>query len=177
MIAIRDAQIGDAEGIARVIVSAWKDTYRGLMPDQVLDHLSVDERTARWRKRFEGVNDPYHQAFVAEMHGVVIGFASYGPNLEPDPTYRGEIYALYILKEFRGQGLGRQLVSRAAAALIGLNILSMVVWVLSGNPYQKFYERLGGKYLYEKPGLVSGVLLNKVAYGWENLTSLLEREG
>ena len=42
---------------------------------------------------------------------MVVGFASYGRNLEEDPEYRGEIYALYVLKDFRGQGLGGRLVS------------------------------------------------------------------
>lgn len=57
-----------------------------------------------------------------------------------------------------------------------MNVTSLVIWVLSENPYRKFYERIGGKYLYEKPGFVSGVLLNKIAYGWEELTSLVGKD-
>ena len=174
---IRAAQLEDAEGIAKVIVSAWRDTYRGLMPDHVLDHLSVEERAERWKKRLEDGIDPYHRVLVTEANGRVTGFASYGSNLEDDPQYRGEIHALYILNEYRSQGLGRKLVFRAASALLDLNMNSMVVWVLSANPYRKFYERLGGKYLYEKPGLVSGILLEKTAYSWEDLNSLTETGG
>ena len=176
MAELRAARVDDAEEIANVIVSAWRDTYRGLMPDELLDKLSVEERAARWKKRLADQNDPYHRVIVAESNGSVVGFASYGNNLEDDPLYQGEIYALYILNEFRKQGLGRRLVSRAASALMELNIASLIIWVLSENPYRKFYERIGGKYLYEKPGLVGGVLLNKVAYGWEDLGSLANKD-
>jgi ribosomal protein S18 acetylase RimI-like enzyme len=127
-------------------------------------------------KRLADQNDPYHRVIVTESNGSVVGFASYGNNLEDDPLYQGEIYALYILNEFRKQGLGRRLVSRAASALMELNIASLIIWVLSENPDRRFYERMGGKYLYEKPGLVGGVLLNKVAYGWEDLGSLVNKD-
>ena len=47
--------------------------------------------------------------FVAEGGGGIVGFSCAGPERSGDPTYRGEVYAIYILRAFQDQGLGRQL--------------------------------------------------------------------
>jgi hypothetical protein len=36
-VVVRPAQLGDVEGMARVVVRSWQETYRGLVPDVVLD--------------------------------------------------------------------------------------------------------------------------------------------
>lgn len=46
----------------------------------------------------------------------------------------------------------------------------MMVWVLKNNPARGFYERLGGKYLYEKPIQIGAEELMEVAYGWRDLS-------
>ena len=38
----------DAKGIAAVHVAAWRVAYRGLLPDEVLDRLSIDDIEKRW---------------------------------------------------------------------------------------------------------------------------------
>jgi len=41
---IRPATPEDARAIAEVHVASWRYAYRGLLPDDVLDRLSVEER-------------------------------------------------------------------------------------------------------------------------------------
>ena len=41
---IRAATISDAYSIAEVQVAGWQAAYRGIMPDSVLDGLSVPKR-------------------------------------------------------------------------------------------------------------------------------------
>ena len=48
---IRRAQVGDAVGIARVQVAAWRDTYPGILPAPYLIGLSVRVEERRWRHR------------------------------------------------------------------------------------------------------------------------------
>ena len=50
MITIRKATEEDAEAIAFVHVTAWQETYKGMMPAAILDHLSVNERSDCWRR-------------------------------------------------------------------------------------------------------------------------------
>lgn len=174
---IRVATIEDAEGIAFVHVNAWKETYRGLMPDSILDGLSVQQRTLTWSNRLNDPHDPYHRILVAEAKDKIVAFASYGKELASDPEHEGELFAIYVLKEFQGQGIGRSLVRRVAEGLQAMNITSMLVWVLADNPYQKFYERLGGVYLREKMFEIAGASLKEKAYGWKDISSLADAKG
>ena len=174
--AIRQAEVKDAKGIAHVHVTAWQETYRGLMPDSVLDTLSVERRARQWKETLEDPSNPYHPTLVAEYERKIVGFANYGQVREGDPEYTGELFAIYILNKHRGQGIGRQLVEKAAESLLALKLMSMLVWVLSDNPHKKFYERFGGMYLREKSIPIGDTLLTEKAYGWKDIRPLAEME-
>jgi hypothetical protein len=45
---------------------------------------------------------------------------------------------------------------------------SLLVWVLADNPARKFYEALGGQYVYDKQVSIGNARLIEVAYGWRN---------
>ena len=57
--------------------------------------------------------------------------------------YDGELYAIYLLGEHQGRGIGRRFVELVVAWLREQGHESMRVWVLEGNPAQRFYERHG----------------------------------
>ena len=50
---VRRATTEDAAGIASVHVHSWLAAYRGLMPDDMLDSLTVEERTESWLRFLE----------------------------------------------------------------------------------------------------------------------------
>ena len=170
---IRPAAVADAEGIAKIHVNAWKETYRGLMPDSVLDTLSIERRTDQWKTILANPDDVYHLAFVAERNVKIIGFANYGKEREGDQAYQGELYAIYLLKEFQGQGIGKALMQKTVEGLLALEIESMLVWVLADNPYREFYKRLGGVFLRDKTVEIGGASLNEQAYGWKDIRTML----
>ena len=45
---IRDAELRDARGIAEVHVRSWQAAYAGIVPDEDLARLSVDQREQFW---------------------------------------------------------------------------------------------------------------------------------
>ncbi|WP_157605345.1 hypothetical protein [Schlesneria paludicola] len=45
---VRRATAADAESIALVHVLSWQHAYRGIVPDSVLNHLSVEARRTTW---------------------------------------------------------------------------------------------------------------------------------
>jgi hypothetical protein len=47
-ITVRQARAEDVQAMARIHVQSWRETYRGLMADEILDHPGFVER----RKRF-----------------------------------------------------------------------------------------------------------------------------
>ncbi len=173
-ILIRDATVEDASGIAHVHVSAWLETYRGLMSDEFLDGLSVEQRANRWKQILNNSSDAYHRVVVAGKDGDIVGFANYGKEQSGDSDFLGELFAIYVLKKFQGQGIGRELVKRVTQGLLEQEISSMLVWVLMENPYQRFYESLGGVYLRERTIDFAGELLHEKAYGWTDICPLAE---
>jgi hypothetical protein len=55
-------------------------------------------------------------------------------------------------------------------------MLSMLLWVLEANaPARRFYGKLGGSVVRDRPIDVGGVTLTEVAYGWPRLGVLLNR--
>jgi hypothetical protein len=82
---IRSARPGDARAIAEVHVASWRHAYRGLLPDDYLDRLSVEERE---RTRREHLEDPSSGwgTLVVDDGGRVVGFSTYGPSRDQDAT-------------------------------------------------------------------------------------------
>ena len=71
----------------------------------------------------------------------VVGFVSYGDFRDP-ARIAGEIFALYVLKDYYGKGVGQQLMQAAFAALDGYQ--EIILWVLEDNKRAiAFYEKMG----------------------------------
>ncbi|OAZ65445.1 GNAT family N-acetyltransferase [Bacillus licheniformis] len=90
MILIRKAKVSDANSIAKVHVESWKTTYQGVLPDDTLSKLSVENQAKLWRT---SLSDPKNQDIVyvaEETDGKIIGFASGGPNRDHLSKYKGE---------------------------------------------------------------------------------------
>jgi GNAT superfamily N-acetyltransferase len=166
---LRPAGINDAEGIARVHVLSWQETYRGMVPDHFLNSLSIPRQTDQWARSLSDPTDPYHRAIVVKEMGRIVGFANYGIPQQPDEEFDGELYAIYILKSAQGQGNGRMLFAEAARGLLALGSSSMLVWVLKDNPARGFYKQLGGVHVREKNIGIGGEQLEELAYGWREL--------
>ena len=80
MYTVRKAAPSDARSIAGIYVDSWRNTYAGLLPDELLVGLDADHRERRWWRHVLARRPGNHAAFVAEAsgHGVV-GFVSGGP--------------------------------------------------------------------------------------------------
>ncbi|WP_410574864.1 GNAT family N-acetyltransferase [Amycolatopsis sp. cmx-4-61] len=107
---------------------SWQAAYAGLIPADFLARLSASSRAAAWARRIGDGG----RVLVAEEDGAVAGFAAFGP---------GQLYALYLLPEYWGRGLGRALHDRVVAEMSGD---SAILWVLATNERAKaFYVRQG----------------------------------
>lgn len=102
-----------------------------------------------------------------------MGYAHAGPERDGDEEYPGELYAIYVLKEYQGSGIGKTLIRAVAERFVKDGISAMVVWVLSDNPSKGFYEKLGGRFLGTKVMEIGGRQLVETAYGWKNLNAIV----
>lgn len=171
---IRTATVDDAAAIAYVHVESWRTTYQSIVPDDFLARLSYSQREQFWRQLLTEP-DSHTIVYVAEDDcGKIIGFASGGPERSGDTLYTGELYAIYVLAQHQGQGVGRQLVLPLVRRLLQEGMRAILLWVLAENPARKFYERLGGQPVYEKPVTTGGMPLLEIAYGWQDVQTLIE---
>ena len=169
---IRVAYSDDAPGIARVHVDSWRTTYKGIVSDDVLANLSYSQREQNARQRLSNPNNVY--TYVAEdEQGQIVGFVVGGLNREASSEYKGELYAIYLLKEAQGHGIGKKLTHALVERLVQVYCYSMQVWVLADNPSRYFYEALGGHFISTKQIEIGDVMLNEVSYGWQDIRVLL----
>ena len=104
---------------------------------------------------------------------------------EGNLLYRGELFAIYVLKGHQRRGVGRRLFSAMARHFIGRRIMirymttsenpkdgqshargrrllypgwiEMLLWVLEDNhPARQFYELMGGEYVEQKTITITG---------------------
>lgn len=163
---VRLARPDDAEAIADAHVRGWLAAYRGLVPDPILDGLSVERRATFWRDTITtetaagaagaagagtttagtAADPAAARTWVVEEGGHVRGFASTGPVRDhPDGLAgAGEVFAIYLAPEARGRGLGRTLFGHVVDDLRGRGFDPVVVWVFEANAGTRhFYEAAG----------------------------------
>ena len=138
---LRDAVPGDATAIAEVHVASWRAAYRHLLPDALLDGLSVDDRARWWRRLLDAPRGDH--VVLAERDGAVDGFVhvALGP---PDAPECGELVTLYLVPGRWGTGLGARLHDAGLDRLAGEGCAEARVWMLSTNERaRRFYVRRG----------------------------------
>jgi GNAT superfamily N-acetyltransferase len=133
----------DADGIARVHVESWQVAYRGQIPDDYLDGLSVERREQVWRTwlRVEGRDETN---WVAERDGEIVGFAGAGRSRDDDADERtGELFAVYVQADHWDTGAGAALMD-AVVAFLRERFAAATLWVLDTNERaRRFYEKGG----------------------------------
>ena len=177
-IRIRAARPADARAMARVHVDSWRTAYEGIVPADFLAGLSYDSREAWWEQVLT-MERPGVLSLVAETgSGDLVGLAGTGPEREGNPTYRAELYVIYLLAEYQRQGLGRRLFSASVRRLLRGGFNSLLVWVLKDNLGAcRFYESIGGRQVGYKTITIGGADLVEVSYGWKDIGDLTVGEG
>jgi ribosomal protein S18 acetylase RimI-like enzyme len=129
---LRRAEPSDARCIAEVQVSAWRAAYRGILPDSLLNGLSVADREKRWRER---LTSDWGQFLVSEHNSAVVGFVGFGATRDEDANQLGvgEVYVLYVRPNRWRRGHGRSLLTESMASLREQGFREVLVWVLRDN--------------------------------------------
>jgi ribosomal protein S18 acetylase RimI-like enzyme len=143
-VTIRAATVDDAEAIAEVQVVSWRWAYDGLLPASVLDALSVEGRAGDWRSMITSQVCDVSVATAGD--GTIVGFVSVGANRDDEAREpgTGEVFALYVLPEKVGTGLGRALLRHGESRLCAAGCTRATLWVLETNGRgRRFYERHG----------------------------------
>ena len=123
----------EIRGKAYVHWKSWQETYPGMVDAGYLQRLTLEnceERAFRWSS----------DTWIAKLDGAVVGFAAFGASREEPGA--GELYALYVLRDFQGQQIGRRLMQLCLEELSGCK--KVYLWALAANEKALgFYGRFG----------------------------------
>ncbi|MEO0794133.1 MAG: GNAT family N-acetyltransferase [Verrucomicrobiota bacterium] len=140
---VRTPEIRDARSIAEIHVQSWRSAYRGIMPQRLLDNLDVGEREEMWQRILES---QCRQNLVLELESRIIGWSAFGKARDEDlnPNKVAELYGIYLLQEYWGNGYGSELWQSSLNSIIETDAQSVVLWVLKENRRAvRFYSRHG----------------------------------
>ena len=137
---VRPARVQDVRQMARVHVRCWQETYRGLMPDAVLDDPGFPAARERmWTEVLTSGRYRQNRVAVAERDDELAGIAMSGPPEDAAAGWRRQLYVLYVYAAGHGTGAGRALLEAVIDPAE-----PAALWVADPNPRaQAFYRKHG----------------------------------
>ena len=124
----------EIRGKAYVHWRSSHEAFPGLVSEDYLDKLTLEN----CEKKAYGWTDNF---IVAKENDRVIGFVGFGDRGEEAPNI-GEIFALYVLPEYYGKGVGLQLMMAGLEQL--KDYPQVCLWVLKENKRAvRFYQKCG----------------------------------
>jgi len=162
---IRLAIPSDAEAIAIVHVQAWQETYKNIIDNNYLNNISFEEKLVLRKKILseQKENEIHLVALVGEK---VVGFCDGGK--ARDVGNKGEIYAIYLLDEYKRQGIGKALFNKIRSYFITHGLTPFIVWVLESNfTAREFYQKLGGTEIAAEMVNIGNDTYKEIAYSFK----------
>lgn len=150
MITYEKATLDDAYGIEYVAAHSWKETYSYAVPQEYLDKriANIEQGQEQIKEFMKEIEENYNGGYIiAKDDDKIIGFVSYHDDNRKD---YGHIGALYLLQEYQGQGIGKELFKMAVQNLKDLGYSTIRLTCLMGNKTINFYR----KYLGEGIGVI-----------------------
>src|SRR6202790_2690467 len=165
LIEVRPARAADAAAVASTHDEAWRSAYQGIIPGAELEKL-INRRGPQW---WDSAIRKGSRVSVLVFGDKVAGYANHGRSRARSLRFEGEIYELYLRREFQGLGFGRRLFTAARRDLLQSALKSLIVWALSENDNAvEFYKALGGKAVARSSEKFGTRVLDKVAFGWQS---------
>lgn len=146
-IKIRKVIYEDCFTLSKLKKEIWETTYRGIYPDTKIDHYDYIENENRFK---DFINDKTKELYVVVANNELVGYIEFGSTFKPFKDYKKEIGLLYIRKDYQKKGLGKNLFNLAYNSIkeTGSNNFFISCHKYNVNA-RKFYEKMGGKIIYE----------------------------
>ena len=145
---IRKAEKEELRAVAEIVVRGWQTAYRGIIDDEFLDNLSIEENYQR--KLIDYTENGF---IVAEINNEVVGFCRYTTEnifSKHCKDIDSELCAIYLRPDLKRKGIGLSLFNHVIQDQKRNGNKNMILWCLKDNyPSRAFYEKMGGIYYGE----------------------------
>lgn len=155
----------------KLVTKVWQETYPGIVNQDFLNELFQTEQQ-RIELNTMFYNETVKDKLLLEIDNKIVGFTHFGPTDDPLYPNTGEIFALYILKDYQGKGYGKKLIQASIKELIKQGFTSMIIGCISKNPSNEFYKHLGGIIKSQRPYPKTGDNLVENIYYFENIITM-----
>jgi ribosomal protein S18 acetylase RimI-like enzyme len=162
---IREANAEDMELIANLYVMNWKKTYVGLLPDNFLNGLTVNDGINKWQ---EYLTKEKHRIFVAYENENFWGFSA----CKEDEELKNCLYldSLHVSESSRGKGVGTKLINTVGSYAYIKGYEHMSICIVKGNDKAKrIYEKMGAKHYKDFIDYFGDTESNSEKLIWNNL--------
>lgn len=162
---IREANAEDMELIANLYVMNWKKTYVGLLPDNFLNGLTVNDGINKWQ---EYLTKEKHRIFVAYENENFLGFSA----CKEDEELKNCLYldSLHASESSRGKGVGTKLINTVGSYAYIKGYEHMSICIVKGNDKAKrIYEKMGAKHYKDFIDYFGDTESNSEKLIWNNL--------
>ena len=175
VICYRVATGADAGQMAAVQIAAWRDSFAGFVPQQLL--LALDHPLLATALQSQLIGDDGQViCFVASYQGRIIGWCHGSRAGYSDHPNSAEINTLVVDPDFQDQGIGTALFLRSVDCLCDLGFDGLVVKTWTENRVaMSMFGKLGAT-IYDHP-LPVGHAPNLQCrhYIWANIDQLFDR--
>lgn len=163
-IKIRTSTFEDAKSVAKIHVKAWQESYKNIVSQTYLNNISFQDRLDL-REKILSEHNPESIHLVATINDNIVGFCDAGPAFTKSDLFHGEIYAIYLLEQYKQSGVGSMLLKSAHIHLAQKQLLPYIAWVLKENiPACRFYEKHGGYKIDEEMIDIGDAAHQEIAY-------------
>jgi GNAT superfamily N-acetyltransferase len=170
-ISLIPASSQDAESVARLQAQSWRNTYRGMLPDEFLDHHVVADRLECWTARFASFAADRALVLKAVSDGTLLGYVCV--LLDEEPEWGARLDNLHVTPESKGTGVGYALFQAAREWIARVSPgTPMHLWCVESNHVaRRFYDRQGGTIVETaKRSFAQQPAVPELRYWWAPLT-------
>lgn len=137
---IRPPEPRDVESLAALHVAVWRNAYRGLIEQPLLDGMDLSRSVQRWQHAVTRLQpeQPGRTVLAAFVDDEPIGIVEAGPAQEDNAPRATEVLSLNVAGRWHGTGVAQALMTAAVGDS------AAYLWVLRGNERAiGFYRKLG----------------------------------
>ncbi len=171
MIKIKTATVDDADTIAAIHTSSWRDVYKSILPKKYLADQIEQERNDFWQRKMQN-KDETEIILTINSGNRILGFIWITDVGEPG--YDAVIEALHIDRNAKGCGYGKKIMKEVVEQLVSNGVKSVCLRVFDANTAAlKFYQHLGG--VRDQSGIddFAGANAADSRIGWKDIMVLL----
>jgi GNAT superfamily N-acetyltransferase len=168
-IVLRRADMGDAGLLAELQRQAWRETYSGMLPQDILDAMTPARLIRAWRRTLaEQEGDKDRIILIAEVEEEPVGYLCGGKARALNAPWEAEVEQLYVIRIAQGEGVGSALMGEAARWFLTRALFSLGLWVVRANSKaRRFYEAIGGDEVATARERMQGFLIPVAGYAWD----------